>query len=82
MLAEVARNEGGITMQKGATQFDKSCHALFDHPFKPSKYTETGQQCKICNGPLHTLYCEEQFGDAEDAYEHELEWLRQPAKEG
>ena len=48
-------------MQKGATQFDKSCHALFDHPFKPSKYTETGQQCKICNGPLHALYCEEQL---------------------
>ena len=24
----------------------------------------------------------EQFGDAEEAYKHELEWLQQPAKEG
>lgn len=24
----------------------------------------------------------EQFGDVEEAYKHELEWLKQPAKEG
>lgn len=46
--------------EKGATQFDKLCHKVFDANAKNYRARETGIRCR-CGHELETYYCEEQL---------------------
>lgn len=49
-------------MEKGATDFDKLCHKVFDASnFEAYRARESGLSCARCGCELETYYCEEEL---------------------
>lgn len=46
--------------EKGATQFDKLCHRIFDMNCKDYRARESGLRCR-CGHELEVYYCEERL---------------------
>lgn len=50
-------------MMKGASNFDKLCHQVYNADGNGRDYVgkATGVTCRLCKSPLYAYYCEERL---------------------
>ena len=61
-MARIAGSAGG-EMMKGASNFDKLCHQVYNADGNGRDYIgkATGVTCRLCKSPLYAYYCEERL---------------------
>lgn len=57
----IERLTAGCEMMKGASNFDKLCHQVYNADGNGRDYIgkATGATCRLCKSPLYAYYCEE-----------------------
>lgn len=59
----IERLTAGCEMMKGASNFDKLCHQVYNADGNGRDYIgkATGVTCRLCKSPLYAYYCEERL---------------------
>ena len=59
----IERLPAGGEMMKGASNFDKLCHQVYNADGNGRDYIgkATGATCRLCKSPLYAYYCEERL---------------------